>query len=195
MKGSILFLVASLLIPCSAIAWPRGTTPEEISVLPRWCGYTQGSKVPGAYERYVAEYGNGWSHMHHYCYALVSINRINRMAVSKAAMPGTIRGAKADLTYVLERTAAPFPWRPEMFVALARLQLREGKADEAARTAQVLIAESPEVADGYTMLAEVLLRSGRKQEADKVLAKGEQMVSDQERFRRLRSILPGQRTN
>lgn len=191
MKPRTISLVLALaLLSGPAFGWPPDTTDEEIAVLPKYCFYTQGSKVPGAYESLLSKYGHGWSHMHHYCYALVNINRLNRMAVSKAGIPGAIQMAQADLLYVLGGTAYPFPWRPEIMVALARLYAREGKPDKAAKTAQALIAEWPKAPDGYTMLADVLIRSGRKDAATQVLSKADEEVTDKERLQRLKSILP-----
>lgn len=191
---SLVALSITTLLSGTASAWPAGTTKEEIAVLPPYCAFTQGSKVPGAYAQMAAKYGEGWSHMHHYCYALVSINRLNRMAVSASGIPGTIRNAQSDLIYVIERTAHPFPWRPEIMVALARLQFRAAKQRDAVETAEALIAEWPEAADGYTVLAEILIKAGQGAAASKVLERADQKVTDKERLQRLKSILPTRQT-
>lgn len=189
-----LLALLALLAPTLALAWPPGTTQEERLLLPPWCAYTQASwgtvEQPHIYDQYVKRYGVSWTHMHHYCWGLVSINRLNRLAVARDQVPNAIRVAKGEIAYVLPRTERGFPFRKEILWNLARLQLRENNAKDAETTARTLVADWPDHADGYALLAEILIRTGRKQEADVVLAKGDELVEDKDRYARLKSILP-----
>lgn len=187
--------LALLIAPVIALAWPPDTTKEELALLPPWCAFTQSSwgslAQPERYSEYMQRYGNGWTHMHHYCYGLVSVNRLRRLATPRASQAAVIKTAKGEINYVLGRTEKNFPFRPEMIINLARLQIREGNFADAEGTARALIADWPAFADGHALLAEILIRTGRKDAAQAVLDKGDELVSDKERFARLKSILPG----
>lgn len=186
--------VLLVLMPSLALAWPANTTKEELALLPPWCAYTQqswGSQTePKAYAEYLRRYGPGWAHMHHYCYGLVSVNRLQRLATPKGVQPSVINIAKSEINYVLERTEKSFPFRAEILLNLVRLQIREGSLGNAEATARALVSDWPAFADGHAVLAEVLLRAGRKSAAEEVLRAGEELVSDKERYMRLKSILP-----
>ena len=69
--------------------------------------------------------------------------------------------------------------------AIRLVERYESRAD-AIKLAAQLVAESPDFADGYAALAALLIRSGRRDEARRVLASGAEMVSDKERFERLK---------
>ena len=67
---------------------------------------------------------------------------------------------------------------------------RMARRKSAIGTARKLIAEWPQHADGYTILADLLFKAKKRDEALAVLAKGSEMASDKERLERLKSILP-----
>ena len=60
---------------------------------------------------------------------------------------------------------------------------------QASQTAQMLILESPSLPDGYVLLAEVLLKAGRSNDASAVLARGDEAVTDKERYAKMRSTI------
>ena len=163
---------------------------EEMAFLPPYCNYTQGypgTSRPGAYQAYMNRYGDAWSHMHHYCWALGEIGRADRMNLQPHIRRGLISSAVGNIDYVLRRSEPGFPFRPEMLWRKARLLIRTGDAKRALETAQRLRDEAPSLADGYVIMAEILSKGGRLEEAQRVIADAEAQVTDKERLARLRS--------
>lgn len=174
-------------------AQPRNVQPEERALLPNWCNAVQGwLDRPGAHEEYrrlVAGYGRGWTHMHHYCWALVDLARLDRQAGRRSGPRGSLSAAIGNIDYVLRNTEPGFPPRADILTRKARALARHGNAQSAAETANQLIAEWPEHADGYVILAGLLVKSGQREQAMQVLAKGSETVTDKERFERLKATL------
>ena len=161
--------------------------PEEITLLPPYCKYTQDGSSADAYKAYLTRYGPAWSHMHHYCYALREIGQADRSNTTPQGRRTLISSAIGNIDYVLKRSEVGFPFRPEMLSRKARLLMRTGDANKALETAQRLREEAPTEADGYIILADILTRGGRREEAQRVLTDAEAQVNDKERLARLRS--------
>ena len=185
-----------LLVSIPAAATPENMTPEELALLPRWCRYTQNGSAYNSeagqqeYRRYLQRYGRGFSHMHHYCYALINIGRSYRS--NRTSSPGYLRvQALDDIDYVLNMaTQDPdFQFRPEILARKVRLLLQNDDLQKAVRTAEQLITEWPKVPDGYTLLAEIALKAGQKARAQEILSAAEQVVTDKEALARQRSLL------
>jgi len=172
---------------------PGGIRPEERALLPNWCNAVQGwLEKPGAQEEYrrlVASYGKGWTHMHHYCWALVDLGRLDRQAGRRSGTRGNFSAAIGNIDYVLRNTEPGFPPRVEILTRKARALARHGTAQAAADTASQLVAEWPQHADGYVILADLLLKAGRRDQATRVLAQGSEKVTDKERFEKLKATL------
>lgn len=188
--AALLTVVAS-----SALALPPpGLRPEERAMLPRYCEYVQGTAVGEArqaeYKRLMDLYGFPWSHMHHYCWALIDIARLERAAIARPQGWANASRALNNIDYVLERCDSSFAPRAEVLASKAKLLMRTRNLEAAAETAQALTTEFPSFADGYTILAEILLRSGQRDEAVKILEVGANAATDKDRFARLKSILP-----
>ena len=60
---------------------------------------------------------------------------------------------------------------------------------QAAQTAQMLISEGPTLPDGYVLLADILVKAGRTNDAKAVLAKGDELVTDKERYAKMRGTI------
>jgi tetratricopeptide (TPR) repeat protein len=186
----MLAAVAGMALSGGVATAQQPSRAEEMAYLPPYCNYTQGypgTAQPGAYQSYLTRYGAAWSHMHHYCWALGEIVRADRMNTPPAVKRGLIGSALGNIEYVLQRSEAGFPCRPEMLSRKARLLMRTGDANKALETAQRLRDEAPTLADGYILMADILTKGGRPEEAQRVLIDAEAQVADKERLARLRS--------
>ncbi|MCL4743887.1 MAG: hypothetical protein KJZ83_00580 [Burkholderiaceae bacterium] len=173
---------------------PPNITPEERALLPRWCAYVQGgggAQHPEVYKAMINRYGDGWTHMHHYCYALVDNMRLDRYSVRNNPSYANWSRAIANIDYVLRSTdtARDFPFRQEALARKARLQMRFSDPAAALATAGQLMAEWPTIPDGYIMVADILLRAGKREQALAILAKGEAAVEDKKGFALQRGML------
>lgn len=189
---ALILLLLIAFAPERALAWPRNTTQEELMLLPPWCAHTQASwgNRPDIYNSLVAKYGSAWTHMHHYCYGLINYSRLQRMKVPRQHRDSVYHSALQDIKYVLDRSDKTFAFRPEILITLTRLHMLAKAMKGAENSARTLVADWPEVADGYTLLADVLIRTDRRAEAVDLLKKGEEMSADKDRFQKLKSILP-----
>lgn len=183
--------------------WPN-PTQQEWALLPQWCAWTQGAPRFGAYsltrtapvggtnmyEEYVRRYGDGWTAMHHYCWALVDILRMGKLAGrNRAGHDHSAGRALGNIDYVLQNSAPGFAFRPEIFGSRTRLLIRMNDYGQAAQTAQILISEAPTLPDGYVLLADILAKAGRANDARSVLARGDEAVTDKERYAKMRGTL------
>lgn len=170
---------------------PPDITDAELGLLPSWClatqTYSRKYKLEPKYREFLAKYGEGWSHMHHYCWALIDV-----MRMSRAPAPGR-RGSYVDanralqnIDYVVNQTEAPFPFRPQMLTQRARLLARTGDAKGAMATAYTLALEWPKLPDGYVLLADLQKRADRPADAAATLLKGDELVEDKDRYRQMR---------
>ena len=145
---------------------------------------------PEQYQQFVKHYGPGWTAMHHYCWGLMEMGRAARPNFSREQRASHAAGALREIDYVLRNSPRDFVMRPMVLSRRARFLLQIGQPADAASTARALIDEWPRFADGYPLLAEALLKLGKRDEAGRVLSQGEAAVEDQERFRQLKSLVP-----
>ena len=187
-----IFTCATLLAAVDATAQRRATN-EELAALPRWCHATRGfSELPGpgnSFKDYMARYGPGWSHVHHYCWALTSIMRYDRFGNSRQAKAGYAMSALGDIRYVLNRVEPDFVLWADIVNKKTRLLIRERELDQAMASAREMLAAYPERADSYGLMAEVLFEVGRRGDARKILEEGETKVKDPERLEKIRSVM------
>lgn len=182
----LLTCALALSTPVFASA-PRDVTPQERALLSPWCDHTIGK--PG-YPAMLSRYGNGWSHMHHYCYAEIDAMRLNRNPRGKPRGYAHVPRALGNLNYVIERTTPEFAFWKDAVILKIRIIERHVDPAQAIELARQLVRELPELADGYTILAGLLLKTGKRSEALEVLRTGEEKATDQERFALQKSILP-----
>lgn len=180
------------IAPAAAIG-TNEMTAEERALLPKWCNYAQSFDrepgAPGHYNDYRARYGPGWSHVHHYCFALASLVRQNQASNSAQYRRFLGESAIRDLDYVLRNAPADFFMRYEILYRKARVLIAEKTWDQANAVAAEMIKLAPERADGHGLVAEVLLGRGRPAEARKVLDAATKQVEEKERLAQIRTLL------
>ncbi len=95
----------------------------------------------------VTRYGDGWTHMHHYCYALVDNMRLDRYSARNNPCYASWPRALANIDYVLRNTdtTRDFPFRQEALARKARLLARFSDPAAALATAGQLMAEWPTI--------------------------------------------------
>ncbi len=192
---------ATALLPCCLILFASGSyarvggeyTKAELATLPKWChstqSFTQESQTRRTYDDYVARYGQGWTHLHHYCWALVAMMRYDRINNTAQDRRGYAASALADMRYVLDRTQPDFVLWFEIVSKRTRLLIRERIFDQALESANSALAAFPNRADSHGLKAEVLLETGRRGEAKKVLDDAKTVVADSDRLEKIRLVL------
>ena len=185
-------LILAFLGTTARADMPPDVTPEESGLLPAWCNYTMTwsrlRRDDTQYRQFLARYGEGWSHMHHYCFALIDIMRLSRpkgIAERRASYVDANR-ALQNIDYVLGQTDPKFAFRPEMLTQRTRLLTRTGNHKKAAETAQALVAEWPDLPEGYVLIAQMQKKAGNRAAATEILRKGDEQVADKDRYARMR---------
>lgn len=168
-------------------------TADELRAIPPWCQHTQTfdrhPTAPNLYDSYVSRYGEGWTHVHHYCWALGSILRYSRFDQSLQSKQNLARSALDDIDYVLQRIGDDFVLRYEIMLRKARLLSMIGEANIAFQFSQQIISTWPDRADSYGVAAEILSILNRKDEATKLLVEAETRVKDKQRLEQIRAVL------
>lgn len=176
--------------PGAPAAQPAGNPPPvgrlpiraEDRLLPQECLFTNGTAHsmarPDIYQSLLARYGDGWSHMHHYCNALRQSLEYNRHGTTPTRRKDLARRMIAEFDYVIRQSPPNFPLLP--MVMLRRLDtLRTiGRAREAFESTVEFVERFPDLAEGHARLAWALRRAGRAAEADAVLGKARGIVTN-----------------
>ena len=178
----VICLVAlTLLAPNRAQAGaPSEITDSEVALLPKYCPYTQSFKygIRAAMqnspqtENWLQTVGPGFWHLHHYCWALIQIQRSERSTTPRELRKG-YRGAALDnLRYVVKNSPPNLVLLPEIFTWIGRMELlldRPAMAHEA-------FAKAWETKNDYWPpyfhWAEHLLDKGQRAEATAVARSG-----------------------
>lgn len=166
---------------------------EERGLLPRWCDFTQGfdraPDAPGHYASYVQRFGEGWTHLHHFCWAMVNLQRYQRFDAGPQRKKGLAVAVIGDLDYVLREAPEDFVLLFDVYLRKAKLLLLEGELEAARRVSDLMVEKWPERADAHGLAAQVLIDSGRRAEAGRLLDRSVQQVIDKDRLRQIRSVL------
>lgn len=194
MRKLIPSLLGAWCICAASQAWavasnPR-VTPNEWRLLPPVCQYVEGGPAhQSETARRMRSADITWVHMHHYCWAIVQTMRTYQHTVDRRLAREYIRAAIGNLNYTIQRSRPGFILRPDMLVRKSALQIRLDNLVAAAETAAQLIAESPELPDGYIALANVQLKAGQRAQARETIERGEGKVTDKARFEALKQTL------
>jgi hypothetical protein len=169
-RMALLFLMVAT--PHTWAQKPEGVTAGEMALLPPYCPDTQlfkyGDRVtnpsPNA-NFWISKMGTTFWAMHHYCWALIRMNRAKQIGVSAPMREGHIKGALADYEYVLTNATSEFPLSPEILTRMGDAYLLLGATGAAmevyARARQI----KPDYWPPYVAWAEVLVGIGKREEA------------------------------
>lgn len=177
---------------CLAMVGPaRGAeqgnfTAGEISLLPDFCqdrlNYPVYSFSHPKWAYWGARMGETFKHVHHYCWALVSLRRAS-MAPNKEKRKHLVTTAINDLEYVINNASADFRLKPEVYARIgdAALQLEDfSKAFDAYDNARQI---KPGYAPAYTGWADVLFKAGQRDAARDLIEEGLRHAPDSPELR------------
>jgi len=171
-------------------------TAAENALLPEYCPHTVmfGEKYGGSKEGTVhwgQRLGRHFNSMHHYCWALVNIQRATRAGTPPNDRRFNNGRAVAEIDYVLRLVDDTFPLMPEMLTrrgeALARLR-QFAEAESSFRKAAEL---RPDYWPVYRGWAQMHIDQGRPRDAQKILEDGIGLVSEKRPLERMLSLLKG----
>jgi tetratricopeptide (TPR) repeat protein len=192
----ILGICLNLVVAGTACAALDGQIkPQEVTLLPEYCPYTitftsqYGSREGTA--QWMERLGPAFKSMHHYCWALIAMNRAKRVNATAMEKRHNYNSAVSDIDFVLRYAKEDFPLMPEILSRRgeALIKLKEfGRAETDLRKAiEIRVDYWP----AYTRLAECFRAQGKRDAAIQTLKDGIPKVSDARMLQRLLAELEG----
>jgi len=168
------------LIAAPALAnKPKNITKAEMALIPKYCPDTMGFGYGDAHfntspraPHWVSMLGKDFWNLHHYCWALINLNRANRFGIAKQLRKGILEDVLNDYRYVLDRAASDFILAPEILTRVGEAELklaRPERADEAFSRARQI---KPDYWPAYSHWIEYLIAKGRRAEAKSLAQEG-----------------------
>lgn len=171
----------TLLFSSSANAGkPEEWTAAEVNMAAPYCIDTMGfgygdssyNTSPRA-SHWVSIMGRSFWAMHHYCWALINLNRAQRASMPSREKRHLRETAVGDLRYVVNHSARDFIMLPEIFTTLGNTYLLLGDVRNAERSFKSAIGARPDYWPPYARWAEYLLIRGNfREEARSVVREG-----------------------
>ncbi|MCM8620679.1 MAG: hypothetical protein NFW16_02815 [Candidatus Accumulibacter sp.] len=156
-------------------------TEAEYVLLPDFCK-SQGNVSNQYFNKYYsAERTNRWQaimgtnfhHFHHYCWAIVFINRAYKEKGPKGAGGGALKSAIGDINYVVDRATPDFVLLPEVFSKLGEAYLLANDDTSAEKAFRKAWSINPAYWRAYVWWADRLFRQGKLKEALTVAEEGQ----------------------
>lgn len=159
---------------------PPNITKEELALLPKYCPYTQsfplGIKLGGdnhpAAQQWSATIGPTFMHLHHYCWALVELNRAHRSNTPAVIRNGLRNSALGNLWYVVERGEIDFVLLPEIYTLIGKTELLLNQPVKASAAFEKSRRQKPDYWPAYYYWAEYLYSKGKNKEALSITNEG-----------------------
>lgn len=178
--ASVLLVVAST----AHAQMPPNISEGELALLPVFCADTMGMPkfrpTPG-FEYWKGRLGNGFTAMHHYCWARINQRRLSVSIVDRDARQRTLGGLVNDLNYVINNSPPNFVLLPEVYSARAEVELQRGDPVSAMLSIDAARRLNPSYGPPYRLWGEYLASVGKRSEARDLLKIGlEYNPSDRE---------------
>lgn len=168
---------------------PGGATPRTLPpvrptdrLVPKDCLYTNSTAhsvaQPEIYESLVRRYGEGWTHMHHYCNALRQFIEYNRFGIGVHRRNELSSRIIGELDYVIRWAPTDFALLPMVMLKRVEYLMHFGRVREGFEGLNDMIEMFPKQAEAHARLAWYLRRAGRQSEADEVLGRARGLVAD-----------------
>ena len=168
MKVLIALMLSLISAPLLA-----GFEPDanELKSLPQYCTPRIVQSDPAGWAAGQAQFGEGWNHMHHYCYALNFVNRFYR-ARDAESKKDSLSQAISNLGYMLSHTSDSYFMRGQFMLDQGRAMILQGKKPQGLNVIQNALTLDPELEPGYRYIADYYKDMGKNGEALKWVSTG-----------------------
>jgi tetratricopeptide (TPR) repeat protein len=147
----------------------------EAYMLPPYCSGTQHIRTithdPRSINEYMAIYGHTYYYLHHYCWALNTVNHVMLME-DQYLRNSKLTYALHDIQFVLDRAAPNFILLPEIYASRARILFMLKRDAEAATSLIKAIDAKPDYVPAIARLSDFYAENGDKDKAIKILEQG-----------------------
>lgn len=185
-------LVAALS-PFSPAFAARDFTDDEWQRVPRYCMDTMGimSRYHANGRHWIGVMGPSFSHMHHYCWALMYVNRAAKSIRSEREKQDLWGLARNDYQYVVNNATPDFVMLPEVYTRLGEVELLRGFPEKAAAAFAEASKRKPDYWPAYARWAEYLRSKGKRSEALEVVVAGLEHAPQSRTLQELFRLLGG----
>lgn len=168
-------LLVALALFSGIAAADQVENQAELALLPAFCRGTQQIRTishdPKPIEEYMAMYGKPYYHLHHYCWALNTENKAERIS-DRYLRESKLSYALTDIQYSLDHSDPDFVFLPEMYNTQARILFTLRRDAEAVVALNKAIEAKPDYVPAYLRLSDYFVDKGNKAEAIKILEQG-----------------------
>jgi len=179
MRPLLLGLALMGLAGTAAAGKPDDIAESEMKLLPAYCVDTMGFSYGDAYTNtspraghWVGLMGKSFWAMHHYCWALINLNRSRRAGISAQTRRGLWESVRGDYGYVLKNATPDFIMLPEIYTRIGEVELLLGRPEKAGEAFGRARQLKPDYWPAYSHWAEFLMKIGRRPEAMKIVISG-----------------------
>ncbi|WP_138679023.1 tetratricopeptide repeat protein [Candidatus Accumulibacter phosphatis] len=170
------FIASALMFAVTMVAAgpPSNITREEMSLIPRYCAYAQGSGnyMSSESRRWAALMPGNFSGIHHYCWAQIFWLRAQRANQSAQARAYLLDLVVENCTYVTKNAKSDFVLLPEIYARIGEAHLRRSRPSEANQAFSQARELKPDYWPAYSHWAEFLINSGKMAEAKQLVKSG-----------------------
>jgi len=176
---------ALCLLARPAFAQVENLTKGELAMLPSFCqdvqgltGWTKTNPSPRT-PYWIGLMGDTFWAMHHYCWAMVHLQRAQAGDVTPQMRTFLIKGAISDFYYVVKNSPPDFVMLPELYYRTGKAYAMLGDwvnaTEEFAKSRRL----KPDYWPSYTGEADVLMGVGKPREAQEMIEEGLKHSPDQ----------------
>lgn len=162
----------------------RPKITAEDRLLPRDCLYTNmtahSAAEPEVYLALIKKYGQAWEHMHHYCNSMRLFIRYNQFGIPAYQKTELARRVINEVDYVIRNSPPDFSLMPMVLLKKAEYYMHFSQPTKAIEVVSNVVADYPELPEGYARLAYYFRRVGRTADADKVIEAGRARVPNKD---------------
>jgi tetratricopeptide (TPR) repeat protein len=190
-----LSLAISLGLTFSGSAQAVQMTKEEYRLLPAYCR-NQGNVAPELFnpdkgEQWRNQLGRDFTHIHHYCWGLVSVTRGYRAGRTSGERRFQFGQAVQDISFSIERSSPEFVLLPEMYTKLGEAYLGLRNDRNAEMAFQKAWEKNPSYWPPYVWWSQRLLKQGKTKEALAVAEEGKKNAPDSKALDKLIADIKG----
>ena len=157
-------------------------TDSEVALLPEYCKHAQAFKekygTQEGHKQWLDRLGPTYLALHHYCWALIAIQRSLKPGVTKQDRDFNLRSAAADIYYVVERADASFVLLPEILTRRGESLRKLRDFPNAESSYRRAIEVKPDYWPAHLGLAQSYVDRGDRAAARKQLEQSIPQVSD-----------------
>lgn len=177
------------LLACNAFA---GFAPDaqELQTLPPYCTPRINVNDPVGWAQGIAQFGEGWDHMHHYCYALNFINRYYRSR-DTATKKDALKQAISNIDYMLDHTSEGYFMRGQWMLDKGKVMMLAGNKPQGIAMIQTALDLNPGLEAGYRLISDTFVELGNKKEALQWASTGLRHAPDSKALKRRYKELGG----